>query len=48
VSLLIETTGSSSPVTASFLIDSGKAHRLFDFAPMEVLVALGQFVRDNA
>jgi UDP-glucose 4-epimerase len=54
VRLLVETTGSSSLVTAqkrdrgAFLIDSGKAHRLFDFAPMEVLVALREFVRDNA
>jgi nucleoside-diphosphate-sugar epimerase len=54
VRLLVETAGSSSPVTAqkrdrgTFLIDSSKAHRLFDLAPMEVLVALRQFVHDNA
>jgi hypothetical protein len=46
VHLLVETTGSSSPVTAqtgdrgAFMIDSGKAQRLFDLAPMEVLEAL--------
>ena len=43
VQLLVETAGSSSPVTAqtrdrgAFLIDSGKAQRLFGFAPMDVL-----------
>ena len=51
VSLLVETTSSSSPVTAqtrdraAFLIDSGKAQRLFGFAPMDVLAALRQFVQ---
>jgi nucleoside-diphosphate-sugar epimerase len=54
VHLLVESTGSSSPVTAqrrdrgAFLIDSGKAERLFSFAPMEVVAALRQFVQDNA
>jgi nucleoside-diphosphate-sugar epimerase len=54
VHLLVESTGSSSPVTAqtrdrgAFLIDSGKAERLFGFAPMEVVTALRQFVQDNA
>ena len=52
--LLVDATGSSSPVTAqtgdrgAFLIDSGKAHRLFGFEPMEILEALRQFVRDSA
>jgi nucleoside-diphosphate-sugar epimerase len=51
---LVEQTGSGSTVTAqardrgAFLIDSGKAHRLFEFAPMDVLTALREFVRDNA
>ena len=46
VQVLVETAGSSSPVTAqtrdrgAFLIDSGKAQRLFGFAPMDVLAAL--------
>lgn len=54
VGLLVDTTGSSSPVTiqasdrGAFLIDSGKAERLFGFAPMEVLAALREFVRDHA
>jgi UDP-glucuronate 4-epimerase len=54
VRVLVEGTGSRSPVTArtsdrgAFLIDSGKAHRLFGFAPMDVVAALRQFVRDNA
>lgn len=54
VRLLVEGTGSRSPVTVqhrpdrpSFLIDSGKAQRLFGFAPMEILAALQQFVSDN-
>ena len=51
VRLLVEATGSPSPVTAqtrdraAFLIDSGKAERLFGFAPMDVLAALRQFVQ---
>jgi UDP-glucose 4-epimerase len=54
VQVLVDTTGSRSPVTAqsrdrpAFLIDSGKAQRLYGFAPMEILAALRQFVSDNA
>jgi nucleoside-diphosphate-sugar epimerase len=54
VNLLVDTTSSSSPVTAqtrdraAFLIDSGKAQRLFGFAPMDVLETFRQFVHDNA
>jgi nucleoside-diphosphate-sugar epimerase len=54
VRVLVDGTGSRSAVTAqardrgAFLIDSGKAHRLFGFTPMDVLTALHQFVRDNA
>jgi nucleoside-diphosphate-sugar epimerase len=53
VQLLVERTASSSTVTSyfsdspSFLIDSGKAQRLFGFAPMETLEALRRFVSDN-
>ena len=42
----MQSTGSRSPVSAlkrhrpAFLIDSGKAQRLFGFAPMEILAAL--------
>jgi nucleoside-diphosphate-sugar epimerase len=54
VEALVGATGSRSPVTAqsrdgpAFLIDSGKAQRLYGFAPMEILAALRQFVSDNA
>ncbi|MGO9397865.1 MAG: NAD-dependent epimerase/dehydratase family protein [Xanthobacteraceae bacterium] len=54
VQTLVQSTGSRSPVSAqkhdrrAFLIDSGKAQRLFGFAPMEILAALRQFVSDNA
>jgi nucleoside-diphosphate-sugar epimerase len=54
VQAMVEATGSRSPVTAqsrdraAFLIDSGKARRLFGFAPMEILATLRQFVSDNA
>jgi nucleoside-diphosphate-sugar epimerase len=54
VQALVDATGSRSPVTAqsrdrtAFLIDSGKAQRLYGFAPMEILAALRQFVSDNA
>lgn len=54
VRVLAEATGSASPRTAqtraraAFLIDSGKAQRLFGFAPMDVLAAVRQFVGDNA
>jgi nucleoside-diphosphate-sugar epimerase len=54
VNLLVDATSSSSPVIAqtrdraAFLIDSGKAQRLFGFAPMDVLETLRQFVHDNA
>lgn len=54
VQALVDVTGSRSPVTAqrrdrpAFLIDSGKAQRLYGFAPMEILAALRQFVSDNA
>jgi UDP-glucose 4-epimerase len=54
VRALVDATGSRSPVTtqsrdrAAFLIDSGKAQRLYGFAPMEILAALRQFVSDNA
>jgi nucleoside-diphosphate-sugar epimerase len=54
VRILVESTGSPSRVTAqtrdrgAFLIDSGKAERLFGFAPMDVVAALRQFVQDNA
>lgn len=54
VQAMVDATGSRSPVTAqsrdrpAFLIDSGKAGRLFGFAPMEILAALRQFVSDNA
>ena len=53
VQTLVQSTGSRSPVSAqkrdrpAFLIDSGKAQRLFGFAPMEILAALRQFVSDN-
>jgi hypothetical protein len=53
VQAMVEATGSRSSVTAqsrdrpAFLIDSGKAGRLFGFAPMEILAALRQFVSDN-
>ena len=53
VQTMVDATGSRSPVTAqsrdrpAFLIDSGKAGRLFGFAPMEILAALRQFVSDN-
>jgi nucleoside-diphosphate-sugar epimerase len=33
---------------SAFLIDSGKAQRAFNFAPMEILAALRQFVSDNS
>jgi nucleoside-diphosphate-sugar epimerase len=54
VQTMVDATGSRSPVTAqrrdrpAFLIDSGKAGRLFGFAPMEILAALRQFVSANA
>jgi nucleoside-diphosphate-sugar epimerase len=54
VQVMVDGTGSSSAVTAqsrdrpAFLIDSGKAQRLFGFAPMDILAALRQFVVDNA
>jgi UDP-glucose 4-epimerase len=54
VRALVEATGSRSPVTShslerpAFLIDSGKAQRLYGFAPMEIVPALRQFVADNA
>jgi nucleoside-diphosphate-sugar epimerase len=54
VRVLAETAGSPSRVApqtrdrSAFLIDSGKAARLFGFAPMDVLAALRQFVGDNA
>jgi nucleoside-diphosphate-sugar epimerase len=54
VEVMVEDTSSASSVTAqtrdraAFLIDSSKAHRLFGFAPMDVLAALRQFVSDNA
>jgi nucleoside-diphosphate-sugar epimerase len=54
VQVMVDGTGSGSPVTAqsrdrsAFLIDSGKAQRLFGFAPMDILAALRQFVADNA
>jgi nucleoside-diphosphate-sugar epimerase len=54
VEAMVEGTGSASSVTAqsrnrsAFLIDSGKAQRLFGFAPMDVPAALRQFVIDNA
>ncbi len=54
VGVLVEETNSRSPVAAqmrdraAFLIDSGKARRLFGFAPTDVLDALRQFARDNA
>jgi nucleoside-diphosphate-sugar epimerase len=54
VQALVDATGSRSPVTAqsrdrpAFLVDSGKAQRLYGFAPMEILTALRQFVSDNA
>jgi nucleoside-diphosphate-sugar epimerase len=53
VRVLVETTGSASPVTAqtrdraAFLIDSGKAARLFGFVSMDVFAALRQFVQDK-
>jgi nucleoside-diphosphate-sugar epimerase len=52
--VLAETAGSPSRVApqtrdrGAFLIDSGKAARLFGFAPMDVVAALRQFVQDNA
>jgi UDP-glucose 4-epimerase len=52
--ILLEGTGSTSPISrvtrdiTSFVIDSGKARRLFGFAPMMVDAALRQFVMDNA
>ena len=54
VNVLAEAAGSRSAVTAqwrdrpAFLIDSGKAQRLYGFAPMEILAALQQFAKDNA
>jgi nucleoside-diphosphate-sugar epimerase len=54
VGVLVEGTGSRAPVTAqsrdrpAFLIDCGKAQRLFGFAPLDVQAALRQFVADNA
>jgi hypothetical protein len=54
VQVMVDGTGSSSAVTAqsrdrpAFLIDSGKAQRLFGFAPMDILAAVRQFVVDNA
>jgi nucleoside-diphosphate-sugar epimerase len=54
VELLIEGTQSRSSVTVeknerpAFLIDSGKAQRLYGFAPMEILTALRLFISDNA
>jgi nucleoside-diphosphate-sugar epimerase len=54
VRVMVDSTGSGSPTTAqsrdrnTFLIDSGKAHRLFGFAPMDILAALRQFVAENA
>jgi nucleoside-diphosphate-sugar epimerase len=54
VQAMVEATGSRSLVTAqsrdrpAFLIDSGKARRLFGFAPMDILATLRQFVSDNA
>jgi len=49
----MQSTGSRSPVSAlkrhrpAFLIDSGKAQRLFGFAPMEILAGTAAFVSDN-
>jgi nucleoside-diphosphate-sugar epimerase len=54
VQVMVDATGSRSTVAArrrdrpAFLIDSGKAGRLFGFAPMEILATLRQFVSDNA
>jgi nucleoside-diphosphate-sugar epimerase len=54
VQALLDATGSRSPVTThkrdrpAFLINYGKAQRLYGFAPMEILAALRQFVSDNA
>jgi nucleoside-diphosphate-sugar epimerase len=54
VELFIRATGSRSAVTVeengrpAFLIDSTKARRLYGFTPMDILVALHLFVRDNA
>ncbi len=54
VQIMVDGTGSRSPVCSrtrdypAFLIDSGKAERLFGFAPLEILAALRQFVSDNA
>ena len=54
VQALVDGTGSQSPLTSqsrerpAFLIDSGKAGRLFGFAPMEILATLRHFVNDNA
>jgi nucleoside-diphosphate-sugar epimerase len=54
VRILVERSGSRSQVTVAhsdrgaYLIDSGKAARLFGFVPMEVEAALRQFVDDNA
>jgi UDP-glucuronate 4-epimerase len=53
VGVLVEATGSRSPLAAltrdrhAFLIDFSKAERLFGFAPMDVTIALRQFVREN-
>jgi nucleoside-diphosphate-sugar epimerase len=54
VDVLVDATGSRSPIAThsrdrgAFLIDSGKAQRLYGFAPMDILAALRQFVSDNA
>ncbi len=53
VEILREGTGSSATIAAlrrdrpGFLLDVGKAERLFGFAPMDVEAALHQFVMDN-
>jgi nucleoside-diphosphate-sugar epimerase len=54
VGVLVDASRSLSPVAAhrrdhgAFLIDSGKAQRLYGFAPMDILAALRHFVGDNA
>ena len=53
VRIMADGTNSTSPISfardrPSFLIDSGKAIRLFGFAPMDVEDAVSRFVKENA
>jgi nucleoside-diphosphate-sugar epimerase len=54
VQTIVDGTETRAPISSrlsdrfAFLIDSGKAQRAFNFAPMEILAALRQFVSDNS